>query len=136
LSGKTIPAGKTALMKVGDVKDLDQIVLSDVLGKSILVVNAGVSGIGSVAMMQMTLPYPNPFENELTVPFIIGQEGNHDVVIKIVDINGRAVKSFSTKVGYGKYGHTFATESLAPGLYFLNLVVDNNLMQSAKVIKK
>jgi subtilisin family serine protease len=136
MTGKSIPAGNNAILYVGDSVTVDDIVLSTPSGQAVAAFNATTTGIGSVTMAQMTLPYPNPFDNELTVPYTIGQTGNHQVVINLTDLNGRTILSHKAIAGFGEHSHTFSTGSVAKGFYILNMFVDGHLMQSAKLIRR
>jgi hypothetical protein len=83
----------------------------------------------------MRLPYPNPFDEQLTVPYVISGDGAQSVRINVVDLGGRTVATFRATHTYGEYIHTFATSGLAKGIYFVNLYVNDTLMQTAKAIK-
>jgi hypothetical protein len=135
LSGKTLDAGENALLRIGNAEIAD-IVISDETGHNVPVVYTNTSGIENVIVNQMSLPYPNPFGNELTVPYVVGTSGTHAVRITLTDLSGRVVAMYNTKEGFGEHSHTFATSGLETGMYFVNLYVDNNMMQSAKVVKK
>jgi hypothetical protein len=134
LTGKTLNAGENALLNIGDA-DIESIVLSDATGKNVPGVNGAVSGVGSVLGMQMRLPYPNPFDDQLTVPYVINGGNEQSVRIDLVDLSGRTVAAYRTTNSFGEYSHTFATAGLAKGMYFVILYVDGTLMHTAKVIK-
>jgi hypothetical protein len=135
LTGKTIAAGETALLNIGDaaIKDL---ILSDAMGKNVPSVNGMTSGVGAVLGMQMRLPYPNPFDDQLTVPYVINGSGAQKVHINMVDLSGRIVATYRTTNSFGEYSHTFATDALSRGVYLVTLYVNDSLMQTAKVIKR
>ena len=134
--GRTICAGKQALLRIGDDVTISQVVLSDPRGKNVLAINGNATGIGAVETMQMTLPYPNPFSTELHIPYVIGKEGNHQVNIVISDLAGRTVYRHSETCGFGEYAHTWTPAgNLANGLYLVSLYVDGTLMHTAKALK-
>lgn len=134
--GRTIPAGKQPLLEIGDAV-LSQIVFSDAHGRNILPINSDATGIGSVTSMQMNLPYPNPFSTQLTIPYVIGEDGNHNVQIVVSDLAGRTVHKYGTTQTFGEHTHTWTPSSaMADGLYIVSLYVDGDLMQAAKVIYK
>jgi hypothetical protein len=135
LTGKTISAGETALLNIGDA-EIESIILSDAVGRNIPSVNGSTSGVGTVLGMQMRLPYPNPFDSQLTVPYVINGSGAQKVCISMVDLSGRTVATYRTTNSLGEYSHTFATDALSRGIYLVSLYVNDNLMQTAKVIKK
>ncbi|MBO7271721.1 MAG: T9SS type A sorting domain-containing protein, partial [Bacteroidaceae bacterium] len=104
-------------------------------GGNLLAVNGNTTGIGAVEAMQMQLPYPNPFCLELTIPYIIGKDGAHNVEIAVTDLAGRAIHRHATVNSFGEYTYTWTpATSLADGLYLVSLYVDGTLMQTAKVI--
>lgn len=136
MSGRSIATGKQAILKIGDAA-IDEIILSDARGTNVLAVNADISGVGAVEAMQMSLPYPNPFSSELAIPYIIGQSGDNDVKIVVSDLAGRSVYLYETVNDLGEYLHTWTPgESVANGVYFVSLYVNDTLMQTAKVVKE
>lgn len=136
MTGKTLSAGKHALMRIGNA-EIDEIILCDSKGKNIVVLNASTSGVGVIAAMQMELPYPNPFVKTLTVPYKIGKDGVHDVKIVVSSVTGTSVAIYSGKAEYGNHSWTWnAGESVSAGVYFVSLYVDGKLMQTVKAVKR
>lgn len=136
MTGKSIAPGKQAILRIGDA-EIKDIVISNSRGGNLMAVNGNTTGIGVVEAMQMQLPYPNPFSVELTIPYIIGKEGNHSVEIAVTDLAGRAIHRYATVNEFGEYSYTWTpATSLADGLYLVSLYVDGTLMQTAKVIYK
>lgn len=136
MSGRSIAIGRQAILKIGDAA-IDEIILSDTRGKNVLAANADISGVGSIEAMQMSLPYPNPFTVELSIPYIIGQSGDNNVKIMITDLAGRTVNIHETVQDLGKYVYTWTPgESVADGVYFVSLYVNDTLMQTANVVKE
>lgn len=133
--GRTIGAGKQPILRIGDDVTISQMVLSDAHGRNVLAINGNATGIGSVEAMQLTLPYPNPFSSQLTIPYIIGKEGNHQVNIVVNDLAGRSVYRHAESATFGEHTHTWTPAgNLAKGLYLVSLYVDGALMQTAKVV--
>ena len=135
MSGKTIPAGKHALLRIGGA-ELTEVVLCDAMGKNIIGMNGNTSGIGAVEAMQMELPYPNPFSDVLTVPYKVGKDGMHDVKIVVTSVTGATVAVYSAKNTYGNYSWTWNASDVSAGVYIVSLYVDGNLMQTAKAAKR
>jgi hypothetical protein len=136
MNGRSLAPGKHAILRIGDAT-LGEVIISNVRGGNILAVNGNTTGIGAVEGMQMRLPYPNPFSTTLTIPYIIGKEGEHKVNIVVSDIAGRAVYSYNTENSLGEYVHSWTPgAALADGLYIVSLYVDEALMHTAKVIYK
>lgn len=136
MTGKTLPAGKHALMQIGD-GSVAEAVFSDATGKNVMAISGDMNGIGAVEAMQMQLPYPNPFSEVLNIPYVIGKEGMHDVRISITTPAGLTVANHETKCDFGYYNYLWRpASSLESGIYFVTLYVDDRLMQTARVIYK
>lgn len=134
MTGESIASGKQAILKVGDAR-ISDVVLSDVRGSNVLVIDGNATGVGQIEAMQMQLPYPNPFSTELNIPYIIGKDGAHDVKIAVSDIMGRVLHSYSAVNEFGKYAYCWRPGAeVANGLYLVSLYVDGCLMQTAKVV--
>ncbi len=78
--------------------------------------------------------YPNPFNPETWVPFILSEDGN--VTIRIYDVSGRLVRALELGwVAPGYYsqkdraaywdGHNEAGEHVSSGVYFYNIISGN-----------
>ena len=136
MSGKVLPTGKHALLQIGNA-EITEVVLSDATGKNVVAIDGKATGLGTIEAMQMTLPYPNPFDEVLTIPYKIGKEGRHDVKIVVSTIAGSTVAEHCVSAEYGEYSwNWYAGESVQAGVYFVSLYVDDKLMQTAKVVKK
>lgn len=134
MSGRTLSAGRHALLQIGDDAVVKEIVISDAKGKNITAINANTTGVGVVEAMQLQIPSPNPFTTVLNVPYVIGKEGNHNVTITFCDMVGRIIDSYSTVNSRGEYTYVWYPQGLQEGIYMVNLYVDGILMQTAKVI--
>ncbi len=134
MSGRTLSAGRHALLQIGDDAVVKEIVISDAKGKNITAINANTTGVGVVEAMQLQIPTPNPFSTVLNVPYVIGKEGNHNVTITFCDMVGRIIDSYSTVNSRGEYTYVWYPEALQDGIYMVSLYVDGVLMQTAKVI--
>lgn len=134
MSGNTIPAGEHALLKIGDTQ-LSEIILSDPRSNNVVAIDSSMGGIGAMEQMQISEPYPNPFKEYVSIPYAIGQEGNHQVSFIITDIAGRTVSNYEANNGYGRYTYTWTPDqSLARGMYFATLYVDGKQMQTVKLV--
>ena len=133
--GRTILPGKHALLNIGDA-EVEQLVLSDARGINVLPINGNLTGVGTVENMQIQSAFPNPFTTQLTIPYVIGKDGEHNVAIIISDLTGRTVYNYATVQEYGEYSHTWTPSStISNGFYMVSLYVDGKLMQTAKVFK-
>lgn len=136
MSGRTILPGKQAVINLGDAL-IDELILSDAKGNNLLAINGDVNGVGAIEAMQMVLPYPNPFSIHLTIPYIIGKEGNNNVEIRIADVAGRTVMAHKTINDFGMHSYTWVPgNGVSSGIYFVSLYVDGILMQTSKVVKR
>lgn len=136
MSGKVLPIGKQALLQIGNA-EITEVVLSDATGKNVVAIDGMATGLGTIEAMQMVLPYPNPFDEVLTIPYKIGKEGRHEVKIVVSTIAGSRVAEHNVSAEYGEYSwNWYAGESVQAGVYFVSLYVDDKLMQTAKVVKK
>lgn len=132
--GKTIPAGRHALLEVGEA-ELLEIVLSDPTGKNVLPIDATATNLGAVEQMQISTPYPNPFREQVVVPYLIGQSGEHAVRMVFTDVTGRVIDTYTAVNGFGSYSYTWAPETgMLPGVYFVSLYVDDKLMHTDKIV--
>ena len=134
MSGKTIPAGRHALLEIGDA-ELSSIVLSDTQGHNVLPIDGTTTNLGVVEQMQLSAPYPNPFREQVVVPYLIGQSGEHAVRMVFTDVAGRTIDVYTTTNNFGSYSYTWTpAEGMLPGVYFVSLYVDNKLMQTSKIV--
>ena len=125
MSGKVLPIGKQALLQIGNA-EIIEVVLSDATGKNVVAIDGKATGLGTIEAMQMALPYPNPFDEVLTVPYKIGKDGRHDVKIVVSTIAGSRVAEHNVSAEYGEYSwNWYAGESVQAGVYFVSLYVDN-----------
>lgn len=136
MSGKTIAAGKNAILQIGD-NAVSDIKLSDAMGNNVMAINGNVnSGIGTIETVQFKEPYPNPFTSQLTVPYVVGKEGCKQAKFVMTDVMGRTVGSFNANATMGEHTMVISGDGYSTGLYFLSLYVDGKLMQTSRVLKR
>ncbi len=134
MSGKTLKAGRHALLEIGEA-EVEDVVLSDVRGRNVVALRGDATGISAVEKIQMNVPSPNPFREQVTIPYIIGKSGSHDVKLAFSDISGRLIDSYTTTAGYGNYSYTWKpTRKLTDGIYLVTLYVDGKLVQTSKLV--
>ena len=134
MSGRTLPAGKHALLKISDEANVTEAVFADNKGRNLMAVSGNATGISSVVGVQMNIPAPNPFSTYLDIPYVVTKEGNHNISIVFCDLAGRVIDSYHTTNTKGSYVYTWHPASLREGLYLTNLYLDGKLIQTAKVI--
>lgn len=78
--------------------------------------------------------YPNPFNPSTTITFSIPRAGI--VSLKVYDIAGREVNTLVNNFNFnaGRVNVTFDGSSLASGVYFYSLIVDNNIVDTKKMM--
>ena len=135
MSKKTLSPGKHALLRIGDA-ELESIVLSDPLGKEIAVMRKTPTSVTTVETMQISTAYPNPFTTELDIPYVIGENGKQRAQVVVTDVTGRTIDRMSVAASYGSHTLTWKPLILNSGIYFINLYVDDVLIQTEKVVKK
>ena len=119
---------------MGDA-ELSNIVLSNAQGQNVPAIKKTATGLSSVESMQMRLPNPNPFTTQVTIPYIVGQIGAHEVQLVFTNIAGMVVDSYSVTNTFGEYTYTWKPASLPEGVYFVTLLVDGKKMQSNKLVR-
>ena len=135
LSGRTLDSGRHSLLSIDDT-ELSNLILVDVAGNRVMAIKESNSGISSVMMQQMKSPTPNPFDEVLNVPVIIGTEGLHQVELSICDMVGTKLFSDNFNLGYGEHIVVLHPGKLHRGLYLITLTLDGKAVQTHKVIKK
>jgi hypothetical protein len=76
---------------------------------------------------------PNPFGNELTLEISAPKAGTYNITMMSLD--GKTVASTTLAAGAGKTVHALQTDTLAPGIYVIQ-VVTNDEVVSLKVVKQ
>lgn len=134
MSGKRLPAGKHALLHIGE-GTIGSVALSDPEGHNVLAILSGTS-IEEHETLFLEQPYPNPFNGNLTIPFIIGDERANNVVFTVTNIMGQVVSVIelgSRTRGEYKYEWKPAA-SMATGIYTVSMQVNGRNVQRAKVV--
>jgi photosystem II stability/assembly factor-like uncharacterized protein len=78
--------------------------------------------------------YPNPFNPATTIKFGIPKAGH--VTLKVYDITGRLVQTLfnNAPLNAGTVTYKFNGSNLASGVYFYTLTVDNNRIDTKKMV--
>lgn len=134
MTGKTLGIGKHALLYVGNA-NIEQIILSTTQGHNVPAIDATTTNLSSIEAMQMQLPTPNPFSTHVTIPYVVGQMGQHDIRFVFTNVAGLVVDTYAVKQSLGSYSYTWTpSQALQAGVYFVTLYVDNKEMQTSKLI--
>lgn len=135
MSGKTLPVGKHALLCIGDAS-VEGIVLSNPRGQNVPAIQGNATAISVAEAMQMRTAYPNPFTTEVTIPYVIGQTGTHDVRLVFTNVAGLVIDTYTAQQSFGEYSYTWRPAAALPaGVYFVTLYVDDKALQVAKLIR-
>ena len=78
--------------------------------------------------------YPNPFNPTTTIKFTLPEAGS--VTLKVFDITGQEVKTLinSLNINRGAVTYDFDGSEFASGIYFYSLIVNNNRIDTKKMI--
>lgn len=76
--------------------------------------------------------YPNPSSTSTTVSFMLEEKAQ--ATVKLYDYAGKLIDVLLDKQVNGKQQLSLATESLAKGLYFITLTVNNEAQQVSKLV--
>lgn len=134
MSGNKLPAGKHALLRIGDCT-IASVALSDVTGHNVLAIESG-AGVEENETLFMSQPYPNPFNGTLTIPYIIGNESVANVSFTIFNIVGQTVDHINLGTqSRGEYTYEWAPkDSMATGIYTVLMEVNGRNVQHSKVV--
>ena len=134
MSGKKLSAGKHALLRIGEA-NVNTIALSDPEGHNVLAIYSG-TGVEEHETLFLEQPYPNPFNGNLTIPFIIGDEKANHVVLTINNMMGQTISVINLgSRSRGEYQYEWKpAESMAPGIYMVSMQVNGRMVQHAKVV--
>ena len=137
MSGMTVPAGKTALLRVenGDWR-VENIALSDPQGQNVVALNGDAVGITDLEAVQAQFTaYPNPFSEKVLIELTVGNYSA--ATVTFTDMMGRTVdmRSIATPTA-GKYSMVWDATGLPRGIYFATLSADGMKAQTIKLIMK
>ena len=134
MSGKRLPAGKHALLRIGEGQ-INTVALSDPEGHNVLAILSG-TGVGEHETLFLEQPYPNPFNGNLTIPFIIGDERANNVVFTVTNVMGQTVSIIELgSRSRGEYKYEWSpSASMATGIYTVSMQVNGRNVQRAKVV--
>ncbi len=138
MSGMQVPEGKTALLRIGE-KEIDDIVLSDPEGHNVIAVPGDALGVTDIETLPAVImkAYPNPFDNEVNIEFVLGQEHHANSRVVFYDIMGRMVDAATVATpNAGRYSYKWNASSCRSGIYFATLYVDGVKAHTVKLIMK
>ena len=138
MSGMTVPAGKTALLRMKNAEcRVNHIALSDAAGNNVIPLDGdqvGIVDLGTV-QAQFAMAYPNPFSQKVRLELTVGNYS--EVVVTFTDLMGKTVdrREVSTPTA-GRYGLEWDATGLPRGIYFATLYADGMKAQTIKLVVK
>ena len=134
MSGKKLEAGKHALLRIGDAS-ISDVALSDPTGHNVMAIFKDSDTPGDETVFLST-PYPNPFNNTLIIPFIIGDENANSVSFTVTNIMGQEVARVELgSKARGEYQYEWNPgNGMASGIYTVVMHVDGRKVQQSKVV--
>lgn len=136
MTGKTLPAGKHALLHFNSEAQVASMTLSDKYGHNVPAIANGTTGLTFATKETTDQPYPSPFSNKLTIPYTIAEEGTHQVSITLTDLTGRTIMQMNKRIAHaGKFAQTWTGgNALVPGVYLVKVSIDGETVTNAKVM--
>ena len=137
MSGKTVPAGKSALMRLGG-NELNDITLSDPNGHNVIALKGGTVGITDAETLpaQIMKAFPNPFSSEVHLDITVGTQSSN-VMLVFTDITGRSVHTATVDTPVaGRYSYTWNATAMPKGVYFATLYLNNAAAHTVKLVVK
>ena len=144
MTGKTVPVGKTALLKFRDVNfEIQNVLLSDEVGHNVIALKGGTVGITDAETLpaQIMKAFPNPFSSEVRLDFTIGTVAGeapaYQATLAFYDITGHQVHiaTIATPTA-GHYGYTWNAAGMPKGVYFATLYVGDAAAHTVKLVVK
>lgn len=134
MTGKKLEAGKHALLRIGEA-EIGDVALSDPTGHNVLAVFKENETPEDETIF-LSQPYPNPFNNTLIIPFIIGDESANSVSFTVTNIMGQTVANIELgSKARGEYSYEWNPgDGMAAGIYTVVMHVDGRKVQQSKVV--
>lgn len=138
MSGMQIPEGKHALLRIGE-KEISNIVLSDTEGHNVIPLKGGQVGVTDIESVkaQIMKAFPNPFEKEVQLTFVVGGNNISNARLVFTDVIGRQIDQHEMDIHTaGQYSYTWKAKGMQRGMYFATLYVDGQKAHTMKLILK
>ena len=138
MSGMTVPAGKTALLRVRSSEfGVQSCALSDAAGNNVIPLDGDQVGLTDLEAVQaqFATAYPNPFVDKVRLELTVGNY--REVAVQFTDLTGKTVdrRSLATPTA-GRYSMMWDATGLPRGIYFATLYADGMKAQTIKLIVK
>ena len=99
------------------------------------VINPTTLGIKAVESLSNWSVYPNPVANEMTINYNLSSSSN--VMINVYDMIGNKVSSIANeKEVAGQHAITWNAKSIPQGIYLMQIIVDNKILNQKITVMK
>ena len=144
MTGKTVPAGKTALLRFqNSTFEIQNLILSDSEGHNVIAIKGGDVGIVDAETLpaQIMKAFPNPFSNEVRLDFtggtIAGEAPAYQTRLVFYDVTGHPMHSTAIATPTaGRYSYTWNATGMPKGVYFATLYVGDAVAHTVKLVIK
>ena len=79
--------------------------------------------------------YPNPFEKEVRLDFVVGNRNAKQATLVFTDIMGKRLDIHDITIDHtGKYSYLWNADRLNNGIYFVQLYIDGIFAHTVKLV--
>jgi hypothetical protein len=139
MSGQTLPAGKTALLQLGDDAELGEIIVADTRGNNIPISNSEPTNIvekdlANTEKTPVMLVFPNPFSETLNIVVTTTRSAQIDIVF--YDFAGKEIDRIKSRVlQSGTHTFVWTPHNLQQGMYFCTVFLDGKIVHTEKIVR-
>ncbi len=108
--------------------------VADFGNNEIRVIGNLFTSVNNVTATTSVSVYPNPARQNINISFNLQNSSEH-ATVRIIDMTGKEVMSFATEVANDQ-ATTVDINSLTPGVYFAQAIMNDNCTQIARFIKE
>jgi hypothetical protein len=139
MTGKTVPAGKTALLRFQNSNfEIQNLILSDPEGHNVIAIKGGEVGIVDAETLpaQIMKAFPNPFSGEVRLEITTGFDSK-ELTLVFHDITGHQVHSTTIATpAAGRYSYTWNASDMPKGVYLATVYVNGAAAHTVKLVLK
>ncbi len=100
----------------------DNFSCSDTTSKTVVAIASSLNELAGINNLKI---YPNPANDVLNVSF--NTNGEETIQLRILDLNGKIIKSGMSFDGYGFYEHQLNLDSISKGIYLLEIATSKSV---------
>jgi len=138
LSGETLPSDKLRIFSADANYNIKSMIIANVLGQSL---DLERSNIPLLEVFKLSQNFPNPFNPNTSIQFILGQD--ELVSLNIFDIQGRLINSLIHNTYYPSGYHNISWDGtntigthVPSGMYIYKLIGENQTLTKKMVLMK